>query len=191
MDRFRLCKKKRLESGMKIFKVRLHWRQIIEKVYEYIISDCETFFDVQNSDDLIFKIIPDNDKKTLMIALYQDNSESEAQAIIESKNFELTGMEYKKITTRPICPTIKFSNSKKWLPDNEIRYLNYQYNEVAWISFTIISKIRKLKKYHVNITYDNDIVTYYFSKRFFNLADLNDMNVKISDISDDIADKFL
>ena len=40
-------------------------------------------------------------------------------------------------------------------------------------------------------TYDNDIVTYYFSKRFFNLADLNDMNVKISDISDDIADKFL
>ena len=133
------------KTGMKIFKVRLHWRQIIEKVYEYIISDCETFFDVQNSDDLIFKIIPDNDKKTLMIALYQDNSESEAQAIIESKNFELTGMEYKKITTRPICPTIKFSNSKKWLPDNEIRYLNYQYNEVAWISFTIISKIRKLK----------------------------------------------
>ena len=191
MDRFRLYKKKRLESGMKIFKVRLHWRQIIEKVYEYIISDCETFFDVQNSDDLIFKIIPDNDKKTLMIALYQDNSESEVQAIIESKNFELTGMEYKKIITNPVCPTIKFSNSKKWLPDNEIRYLNYQYNEVAWISFTIISKIRKLKKYHVNITYDNDIVTYYFSKRFFNLADLNDMNVKISDISDDIADKFL
>ena len=191
MDRFRLYKKKRLESGMKIFKVRLHWRQIIEKVYEYIISDCETFFDVQNSDDLIFKIIPDNDKKTLMIALYQDNSESEVQAIIESKNFELTGMEYKKIITNPVCPTIKFSNSKKWLPDNEIRYLNYQYNEVAWISFTIISKIRKLKKYHVNITYDNDIVTYYFSKRFFNLANLNDMNVKISDISDDIADKFL
>ena len=191
MDRFRLCKKKRLESGMKIFKVRLHWRQIIEKVYEYVISDCETFFDVQNSDDLIFKIIPDNDKKTLMIALYQDNSESEVQAIIESKNFELTGMEYKKIITNPVCPTIKFSNSKKWLPDNEIRYLNYQYNEVAWISFTIISKIRKLKKYHVNITYDNDIVTYYFSKRFFNLANLNDMNVKISDISDDIADKFL
>lgn len=191
MDRFRLYKKKRLESGMKIFKVRLHWRQIIEKVYEYVISDCETFFDVQNSDDLIFKIIPDNDKKTLMIALYQDNSESEVQAIIESKNFELTGMEYKKIITNPVCPTIKFSNSKKWLPDNEIRYLNYQYNEVAWISFTIISKIRKLKKYHVNITYDNDIVTYYFSKRFFNLADLNDMNVKISDISDDIADKFL
>lgn len=179
------------KTGMKIFKVRLHWRQIIEKVYEYVISDCETFFDVQNSDDLIFKIIPDNDKKTLMIALYQDNSESEVQAIIESKNFELTGMEYKKIITNPVCPTIKFSNSKKWLPDNEIRYLNYQYNEVAWISFTIISKIRKLKKYHVNITYDNDIVTYYFSKRFFNLADLNDMNVKISDISDDIADKFL
>lgn len=191
MDRFRLYKKKRLESGMKIFKVRLHWRQIIEKVYEYVISDCETFFDVQNSDDLIFKIIPDNDKKTLMIALYQDNSESEVQAIIESKNFELTGMEYRKIITNPVCPTIKFSNSKKWLPDNEIRYLNYQYNEVAWISFTIISKIRKLKKYHVNITYDNDIVTYYFSKRFFNLANLNDMNVKISDISDDIADKFL
>lgn len=50
------------KTGMKIFKVRLHWRQIIEKVYEYVISDCETFFDVQNSDDLIFKIIPDNDK---------------------------------------------------------------------------------------------------------------------------------
>ena len=176
---------------MKIFKVSFHWSQIIEKVYEYIISNCEIYFGVQNSDDLIFKIIPDNDKKMLMIALYQDNLESEVQAMVENKSFELTGMEYKKITTSPTCSVVKFSNSKKWLPDNEIRYFNYQYTEVVWIIFTIISKIRKLKKYHANITCDNDIVNCYFSNRFFNLANLNDGNVKILDISDDITDKFL
>lgn len=180
-----------METLMKILKVRLCWAQIIEKVYEYIISNCETFFGVQNSDDLIFKIIPDDVEKTLIIALYHDDLEANFQNLIDNQNLRFTTTGYNKIIINSTCPIIKCSNSKKWLPDNEIRYLNYRYNEVVSLSFNIILQMQKLKKYHAYITYDNDIINYYFSKQFFNLADLNKTHIKILDISHDITNKFL
>lgn len=176
---------------MKILKVALDWTQVIEKVYEYIISNCETFFEVQNSDDLTFKIIPNNDEKSLIVALYYDDLETNFQNIIENQILEFTGTRYRQILINPTCSVMKFSNLKKWLPNNEIRYLNYRYNELISLSFTVILKMLKLKRYYVNITYNNNIINYYFSKQSFDLADLNNEKIKILDISNDIVDKFL
>lgn len=175
---------------MKIFKVQLNWDQIIEKIYEYVISECKTFFGVENS-GITFKIIPDNDKKTLIVAIYRDDLKVDFQDILKNQIFEFTTANYKQIEVKTNCHSIQPLNTEKQLPYNEIRYLYYGYNELLQFSFEIISQILKLKKYHVNIIKDNDAINYYFSKRFFDLADLNDANIKILDMSDYVLHKFL
>ena len=177
---------------MRIFKVSFNWDQIIEKVYEYIISNCETFFDVQNI-DVTFKIIPNCDEKSLFVAIYHDDIEFDFQNIINKQSLEFTDAGYKKIIINSFCSIFKFSNSKKWLPDNEIRYLKYRYNEIIQLCFMIILKIRKLKKYNVGIIYEHNIINYYFSKGSFDLSDLVklDRKKRVVDISNEILNKFL
>ena len=53
---------------MKIYFVQYRWKEIVEAIYEYIISNCENIFGVVNQ-DCLFGIEPDCNNKSLTIGV--------------------------------------------------------------------------------------------------------------------------
>ena len=64
-----------MDDIMKVYCIRYQWKQIIEVVYEYLISECEKYFHVKNQDCLLFHVEPNEKDKTLIIALMYDECE--------------------------------------------------------------------------------------------------------------------
>ena len=55
---------------MKVYCIRYQWEQIVEAVYEYLISECVKFFHVKNQDCLLFHVEPNEKDKQMLNYLY-------------------------------------------------------------------------------------------------------------------------
>ena len=145
---------------------------MVESVYEYLISECETFFHVPNQENLIFHVEQNEQEKSLIVALMHDESE---QFFIENtQNIKFTGFDFARLINEPRCFELQKSSQHDFLPFNEIRYLKLYYNDIISLIITIISRLLHLKKYFSIMKQEGETeVVIYISKERFDLQGSN------------------
>lgn len=163
------------------YMVVIEWESGIEKIYEYVISNCYDFFKVNNASYLSFKIIPFDEAHQLYIALYNDDILMYYSNLFDELDYSKlsnTGLNYVSInlknTDEPCEEIIRYKGNPV-LKENEIRYLNLNLLNIL----EILSKI--LTELVSNLLKEED----FFSKIFFD-ANMKLFKFFISDNYDDI-----
>ena len=153
---------------MKIYFVQYHWKEIIEAIYEYIISNCDNIFGVVNQ-DCLFRIEPDCNNKSLIIGVLHDADEQFFIDYLEHHDLEDTGLHYKQLISSSQSKYIKRTGKNDYLADNEIRYVKFSYNDISRIMIVIVAQLLKISKYSsIMIQKDKDLYEIYISKHDFN-----------------------
>ena len=182
-----------MEIPMKIYFVQYCWKEIIEVVYEYIISICENVFQVVNEVCTLY-IEPDPENQSLLVALRHDDNEKFCMDYLSNHNLENTGMKYVQIFNHDSSGVIKKRNSSDFIANNEIMYIKLNYNEISRLLITIVSKLLNLKKYFsVMIPESADSYTIYISKTDFEyeMVKCGDSSIRLVDKTASVVGKFL
>ena len=160
---------------MKIYFINYQWEQMIETVYEYLISKCEIFFRVPNQESLIFHVEQNEQEKSLIVALMHDQNESYFRNNIQSVSF--TGLNFARLINDSTCFEFQKSSQHEYLPLNEIRYLKLYYNDIIFLIISIVSQLLHLKKYFSIIKQkEKNKFVVYISNRHFVLTESNQKN---------------
>ena len=178
---------------MKIYFVQYHWKEIIEAIYEYIISNCDNIFGVVNH-DCLFRIEPDCNNKSLIIGVLHDADEQFFIDYLEHHDLEDTGLHYKQLISSSQSAYIKRTGKNDYLADNEIRYVKFSYNDISRIMIAIVAEWLKIREYSsIMIQKDKDLYTFYISKHDFNYEVIkgDSSAIKFVDKTSSIVGKFV
>ena len=171
---------------MKVYYIRYQWKQIIEVVYEYLISECEKYFNVKNQDCLLFHVEPNEIDKTLLIALMYDECEQYFKDNIQ--DLTLTGFNFARLFNGSMCYELQKSFRYEYLTRNEIRYLKLHYNDIVSLLISITAQILKLRKYFALVKRnERDGFIMYVAKKQFDLTESVPSKLKIMDITEKVA----
>lgn len=182
-----------MEIAMKIYLVQYHWEDIVEVIYEYVISNCEDIFAVVNQ-DCVFRIEPDKQKRTIMIGLIHDEAEQFFIDYLTHNDLENTGMSYLQLFNHSLDAKIKKTNKYDFLASNESRYIKLNYNEISRLLITIVAQQLKLKKFFsVMIQENSELYTIYLSKSEFEYDTIKNGNslLRLVDKTANIVGKFV
>ena len=183
---YRLYCKEGIGDIMKVYYIRYQWKQIIEVVYEYLISECEKYFHVKNQDCLLFHVEPNEKDKTLIIALMYDECEQYFKDNIQDLAF--TGFNFARIFNGSMCYELQKSFRYEYLTRNEIRYLKLHYNDIVSLLISITAQILKLRKYNALIKRnERDEFILYVAKKQFDLMVSTSTKLKFMDITEKVA----
>ena len=140
------------------FQFVLNWDETIDLFYEYVISECEKFFDVPNK-NIAFRIRSDPKKKTLLIIIYSDASESFLNSL-EPDKFKYTESGYNSIINEKINQqNLKFVDNKICLSNREIRYIKFPFErlitETGRMFCRMSNELLKSDKHNAELVYDS------------------------------------
>lgn len=175
-----------MDDIMKVYYIRYQWKQIIEVVYEYLISECEKFFHVKNQDCLLFHVEQNEKDKTLIIALMYDECEQYFKDNIQ--DLTLTGLNFARMFNGSICYELQKSFRYECLTRNEIRYLKLHYIDIVSLLISITAQILKLRKYYALIKRNekNEFIL-YVAKKQFDLTVSSSTKLKFVDKTEKVA----
>ena len=143
---------------MKIFKFNISWEKSIEKLYEFIISNCPDYFGVSVK-NFSFHICPMPDAEFL-IYVYDDSLEGSPQIKNpDTDKWEYTSEQYKTVRLDvPAGNTVVISDGFPDLPANEIRYLKWDkqtlLRQMAKVHYCSCNWILKIPKHEATMQYD-------------------------------------
>ncbi len=143
---------------MKIFKFNISWEKSIEKLYEFIISNCPDYFGVSVK-NTSFYICPMPDAEFL-IYVYNDSLEGSPQIKNpDTDKWEYTSEQYKTVRFDvPAGNTVVISDGFPDLPENEIRYLKWDkqtlLRQMAKVHYCSCNWILKIPKHEATMQYD-------------------------------------
>lgn len=184
------------------FCVVLDWEKGVEKIYEYVISNCCEFFEVNNQSYLIFKIIPFEETHQLYIGLFNEDALICCYKFFDELDYSKlknTGLKYESIKLKNVAETrdeIISYKGKPILKENEIRYLNINLFDMLEILSKILTELVsnkiKEKNFFTKIFYDHNVRSF----KFFVSDDYKYINSdsdvkKFKDITPLIENKFL
>ena len=178
---------------MKVYVVRYRWEEIIETIYEYIISRCEKLFGVVNRPDCLFRIEPDSQNKCLTIGLMHDDNEQFFMDYLKHHELKDTGLHDVQLLSS--CHSLYTQRSDSHdLSDKEIRYMKLNFNHISDLMISIVAELMNLKKiFSVMKREDPDLYNIYISKFDFKYETLDKENdaIQFVDKTTDIVGKFL
>lgn len=180
-------------NAMKIYRVKYTWKDMIDAIYEYIISNCENIFGVVNR-KCTFRIEPDSQLKSLTIGLIHDGDEQEFLDYMKQNNLKDTGLNYVQLLSPGLCAYIEKADKHDYLACHEIRYIKLNYNDIARLLITIVAKQMRLRKFYgVMLQEDSGLYIVYISKTNFEHENINSENAvtKFIDKTADIVEKFM
>lgn len=182
-----------MENAMKIYCVKYRWEEMIEVIYEYIISNCENIFGVTNQ-NCLFRIEPDSKAKVLTVGVIYDGYEQFFIDYIMHNNLKDTGMNYEQLLSTGSSVYVKKTDKRDYLASNEIRYIKLNYNDIARLLITIVAQQMNLKKYcSLIILEDSGLYTIYISKSHFEYETVKNKNalIKLVDKTKKIVGKLM
>lgn len=151
---------------MKIFSFNIPWKKSIEKLYEFVISNCDKYFGV-SLQNISFKILNDN-RNEFVIYIYNDSCNNlHLIDTLKTEKFKYTSETYKIISIdAPVDNTVCISNGITDLPPNQIRYLKWDkttlFRQMAIVHYETCNEILKIPKHNATMKYDaeNDCIIY-------------------------------
>ncbi len=147
------------------FEFNLTLNEALELFYEYVISECENYFNVPNV-DITFKIFWDEEKRNMFIAVYKDG----AKGYIDDLNID--DLQY----TANKCESIKIDdfltdeinivNNKICLMNNEIRYIKFSMQtlieEISKMFYKMSNMFFNIEKHCAKISFDSLNGKFYY-----------------------------
>ena len=177
------------------FQFILNWDETIDLFYEYVISECDKFFDVPNK-NIAFRISSDAEKKILLIVIYTDESENFLNHL-ETDEFDYTKSGYNSIMNEKIKQqNLKFVDNKICLSNREIRYIKFPrerlITEIGKMFCKMSNELLKLDKHDAELFYDssNNEFTYKGTVHKYNKRWKNKKN-QVIDLSSEMKKYYI
>lgn len=154
---------------MKIYVVRYRWEEMVEAVYEYIISNCERLFKATNR-DRSFWIEPDVRNKCLTVGLMRDGHEQFFKDFLEHHELKETG-----------------------LYDAQLLSSSGQSRAMSRLLLSIVAELLHMKKFYGVTKQESDLYTVYISRFDFDrkILDKEDHGIKFADKTTEVVGRFV
>ena len=177
---------------MKIYVVRYRWEEMVEAVYEYIISNCERLFKATNR-DRSFWIEPDVRNKCLTVGLMRDGHEQFFKDFLEHHELKETGLyDAQLLSSSGQSRAIRESDRDHDLAD-EVRYLKLNDQDMSRLLLSIVAELLHMKKFYGVTKQESDLYTVYISRSDFDrkILDKEDHGIKFADKTTEVVGRFV
>lgn len=180
---------------MRVLKVELSIESILEKVYEYLISNCDKFFGVKNK-NITFHIVPDQEKCTMLVAICREESISKCEVFCDDllSSSKLDYYEHYKIYYWEEAVNV-FTRCQgvELLPSNEFRYVNLNKNLIIKLAIDILAKLLDIGGQNVRVVKcsERDSFIFYYSKTYKCLTDIENASTNVIDYTMRVKDLFI